>query len=94
MPRAEVQKEFAVIRASLSRAVESADPHEWPKFVRTTIRRIEMVMERLETVPAQIGQKGGTKTPERRRGYVRQIAVMRKIRAGGRPKRQSTSNHI
>jgi hypothetical protein len=49
MSRAEVQKELAVIRASLSRAVESGDPHEWPKFVRTTIRRIEMVMERLDT---------------------------------------------
>ena len=94
MPRAEVQKELAIIRASLSRAVESADPHEWPKFVRTTIRRIEMVMERLDTAPAQIGQKGGTKTPERRTGYVRQIAVMRKFRAGGRPKKQSTSNQI
>jgi hypothetical protein len=68
MPRAEVQKELAVIRASLSRAVESADPHEWPKFVRTTIRRIEMVMERLDTAPARIGLKGGTKTPERRTG--------------------------
>ena len=71
MPRAEVQKELAVIRASLSRAVESADPHEWPKFVRTTIRRIEMVMERLDTAPARIGLKGGTKTPERRTGFRR-----------------------
>ena len=65
MPRAKVQKELAVIRASLSRAVESADPHEWPNFVRTTIRRIEMVMDRLDTAPARIGPKRGTKTPER-----------------------------
>ena len=63
MPRAEVQKELAVIRASLSRAVESADPHEWPKFVRTTIRRIEMVMDRLDTAPAQIGLKRGQRLP-------------------------------
>jgi hypothetical protein len=65
MPKAKVQKELAVIRASLSRAVESAAPHEWPKFVRTTIRRIEMVMDRLDTAPTQIGLKRGTKTPER-----------------------------
>jgi hypothetical protein len=65
MPRAKIQKELAVIRASLSRAVESADPHEWPKFVRTTIRRIEMVMDRLDTAPAQSGLKRGTKTPGR-----------------------------
>jgi hypothetical protein len=65
MSRAEVQKELAVIRASLSRAVESADPHEWPEFVRTTIRRIEMVMDRLDTAPAQIGLKRRTRTPER-----------------------------
>jgi hypothetical protein len=65
MPGAEVQKELAVIRASLSRAVESADPHEWPRFVRTTIRRIEMVMDRLDTAPAQSGLKRATRTPER-----------------------------
>ena len=93
MPRAEVQKELAVIRASLSRAVESADPHEWPKFVRTTIRRIEMVIERLDTASGQIGRKSGTNTRERRTGYARQIAVVRKIKAGG-PKKQSTSNQM
>ena len=94
MPRAEVQKELAVIRDSFSRAVESVDAHEWPKFVRTTIRRIEMVMDRLDTAPAPIGLKDGTKTPERRTGYFRQIAFMRKIRAGGRPNKQSKSNKI
>src|SRR5258708_3113015 len=53
------QKELAALRASLSRAVESADPQEWPKIVRSTIRRIDTVIERLDQAPAQIGKKGG-----------------------------------
>jgi hypothetical protein len=49
------QKELAAIRASLSQAIESADPQEWPKVVRKTVRRIQLVIERLDK--AQSGKK-------------------------------------
>jgi hypothetical protein len=44
----------------------------------------------LHAAPAKIGKKGGTKTAERGPDYFRQIAAMRKTRAGGRPKKQVT----
>lgn len=41
------------------------------------------------TPAAELGKRGGLKTAERRPDYYRQIAVKRKTRAGGRPKKQS-----
>jgi hypothetical protein len=86
VPKKKAQDELDAIRASLSRAVESADPQEWPKIVRNTIRRIELVIERLDKAPAQIGKKGGLVTAKRGSDYFRQLAAMRKTKAGGRPK--------
>jgi len=40
--------------------------------------------------PAEFGRRGGQKTAERGPEYFRQIAAMRKTRAGGRPRKEST----
>ena len=66
IPTDKAQKELAAIRASLSRAVQSTDPKEWPDVVLKTIKRIDTVIESLERAPSKIGKKGGTKTAERR----------------------------
>jgi hypothetical protein len=73
------QKELAAIRASLARAVESADDQEWPKIVRNVILRIERAIYRPDGTPAQIGKKSG----------LRKIVAMRKTRGGGSTRKYS-----
>jgi hypothetical protein len=51
--------------------------------------RLEQAMLTLSMNPASLlGAIGGRKTAERGPDYFREIAAMRKTRAGGRPKRQ------
>ena len=40
--------------------------------------------------PAEFGRRGGQKTAERGPDYFRKIAAMRKTRAGGRPRKETT----
>lgn len=82
------QRELSAIRASLFRANNAPNHEECREIIRKTIRRVELLAERLSKVPAEIGRKGGTKTAERGPEYFRQIAAMRKTRGGGRPKKQ------
>ncbi len=81
------QEELAAIRVTLSRAIASADPEEWQEIVRKTIRRIDKIVERLDSAPAELGSKGGKKTAERGSEWFRQLSAMRTTRAGGRPKK-------
>ena len=82
------QRELSAIRTALFRAGDAPTHEECREIVSKTIRRVELLAERLAKVPAEIGKKGGTKTAERGPDYFRQIAAMRKTKAGGRPKKQ------
>jgi hypothetical protein len=82
------QKELSAICTSLFRAVDTPNHEECREIVQKTIRRIKLLAERLAKAPSEIGKKGGTKTAERGPEYFRQIAAMRKTKAGGRPKKQ------
>jgi hypothetical protein len=90
IPTANGQKELAAIRASLARAVESADDQEWPKIVRNVILRIERAINRPDRTSAQIGKKSGLVTAERGSEYVRKIVAMRKTRSGSTRKDSRT----
>lgn len=62
-------QELARISESLAKAVRSTEPQEWRQIVRKTIRRIDDVIERLETAHAT-GRKSKkpltqTKTPRK-----------------------------
>ena len=65
------QKELAAIRASLARAVESANTQEWPKIVRNIILRIERLI--LRQAPAHTGKRSGLVTAERGPEYFRKM---------------------
>lgn len=51
------QRELAAIRALLSTALESSDPQEWPSVVRKTIRRIEIITNRLVKTRPRLNKK-------------------------------------
>jgi hypothetical protein len=80
------KQELARISKSLSLSLHSTEPEEWQSVVEKIIRRIDDVIQLLEQAPVEMGKKGGQKTAERGPEYFRQIAAMRTIRAGGRPK--------
>ena len=67
------------------------DPH--PSIIRSRelLNAAWRLAKDLATVnPAvALGAKGGTKTAERGPEYFKQIAAMRKTKAGGRPKKAS-----
>ena len=91
IPTANAQEELAAIRASLARAVESANTQEWPKIVRNIILRVERVINRPDGTPAQIGcKKSGLVTAERGSEYFRKIVAMRKTRSGSTRKDSRT----
>jgi len=56
-PPPNAQWELAAIRALLSSALESTDPQEWPRVVRKTIRRIEIITNRLVKTPPRLNKK-------------------------------------
>ena len=80
IPTDNAHEELAAIRASLARAVESANTQEWPKIVRNIILRVERVINRPDGTPAQIGKKSG----------LRKIVAMRKTRGGSTRKDSRT----
>ena len=56
-PPPNAQRELAAIRALLSSGLESSDPQEWPRVVRKTIRRIEIMTNRLVKTPPRFNKK-------------------------------------
>jgi hypothetical protein len=74
------------IRNMLHDAISAETPAQKDSITQKAIRRLDSLAKRVD--PARFGQKGGTKTAERGPDYFRQIAAMRKTRAGGRPKKQ------
>ncbi len=54
IPTDNAQEELAAIRASLARAIESANTQEWPKIVRNIGLRIERVIHRPDRAPAKV----------------------------------------
>ena len=57
------------------------------------IAKAILLLEKLKAGidPVEMGRKGGKKTAERGPEYFRQLAAMRKTRAGGRPKSDQSS---
>lgn len=80
----------AAIR-NLAMEARSADTYEKrDPIINKLIKRIDSLAKRID--PVRFGRKGGTKTAERGPDYFRQIAAMRKTKAGGRPKKQPASD--
>ena len=90
IPTDNAQEELAAIRASLDRAVESANAQEWPKIVRNIILRLERVINCPDRAPAQIGKKSRLVTAARGSEYFRKIVAMRKTRSGSTRKDSRT----
>jgi hypothetical protein len=61
-----------------------AESQQQPNVVKA-IRLLEKLKARID--PVEMGRKGGQKTAERGAEYFRQLAAMRKTRAGGRPRK-------
>ena len=84
---AKTQREIATVLALLQAASEANDLTACKQSVVAAIKRLKRHGERLERNASKLGAKGGKKTAERGPDYFRQIAAMRKTRAGGRPKK-------
>jgi hypothetical protein len=81
------QQELSAIQTSLGRAIAEPNHEASREIVRRVIRRVELLAQRLAKAPVALGRKGGKKTAERGPEYFKQIAAMRKTRAGGRPRK-------
>jgi hypothetical protein len=67
-----------------------SEPHPSIASARESLNAARALSKHLaqrEPDAAALGAKGGTKTAERGPEYFKQIAAMRKKRAGGRPKK-------
>jgi hypothetical protein len=80
---------FARLSDVLRRAQETPTLEECRALVADALSRAEKLSKAVSTAPIKRGRKGGTKTAERGPEYFRQIAAMRKTRAGGRPRKST-----
>jgi hypothetical protein len=83
---------FAKLSDSLRRALEAVTIEESRIILADAIQQAERIAKAVTTAPIKRGRKGGTRTAERGPDYFRQIAAMRKTRAGGRPKKSTQKN--
>jgi hypothetical protein len=79
---------FAKLSAVLHQAQEASTIEQSRELIAEAIQRTERLSKAVLTAAVKRGRKGGSKTAERGPDYFRQIAAMRKTRAGGRPKKQ------
>jgi hypothetical protein len=79
------QAELAKICRGLTEAI-TAEPGECRDIIGEVIKRVERLSESIASAPAKLGSKGGRETAKRGSEYFRQLAAMRKTKAGGRPK--------
>jgi len=79
---------FSKLSAVLHQAQEATTLDQSRDLIAEAIQRTERLAKAIATAPVKRGRKGGLTTAERGPDYFRQIAAMRKTRAGGRPKKQ------
>jgi hypothetical protein len=85
------QAELTKICDSLREAL-IAQPEECKRIITQTLKRTERLSESIASAPAKLGSKGGLQTAKRGSEYFRQLAAMRKTKAGGRPKVDKPAN--
>ena len=83
------QAEVATICDSLRQAIAAPSIEATRQVLTDTLRRAERLAQSLADAPAKMGRKGGQTTAKRGPEYFRQIAAMRKVKAGGRPRKQA-----
>jgi hypothetical protein len=79
---------FEKLANCLRQAQEAGTLDESRALIAEALQRVERLSKAVITAAVKRGRKGGSKTAERGPDYYRQIAAMRKTRAGGRPKKQ------
>lgn len=77
---------ITAIRNLMNDARRAETHEERDQSISKAIKRLDNLAKRID--PARFGQKGGTKTAERGPEYFRQIAAMRKVKGGGRPRKE------
>ena len=80
---------FAKLSDQLRRALEAPALEECRALIADALTRAEKLAKVVLTAPVKRGRKGGATTAKRGPEYFRQIAAMRKTRAGGRPRKQA-----
>lgn len=83
---------FSKLSACLNRALSAHSLEDSRLAITEAIERTERLAKSVTTAAVKRGRKGGTKTAERGPDYYRQIAAMRKTKAGGRPKKHPEQN--
>ena len=83
---------FAALRKLIVEARTAEIYERREQITDKALRQLDGIEKILMTAMQERGRKGGTKTAERGPEYFRQIAAMRKTRAGGRPKKQAASD--
>jgi molybdenum-dependent DNA-binding transcriptional regulator ModE len=80
---------FEKLSNCLHQAQEAPTLEQSRTLIVEALQRLERLSKAVLTAAEKRGRKGGTKTAERGPDYFRQIAAMRKTRAGGRPRKQA-----
>jgi hypothetical protein len=80
-------RNLQAVRRFINQAIATDSPQERQKALETAVRYVDRLIVRTEQAPSVLGAMGGQKTAERGPDYYRQIAAMRKTRAGGRPRK-------
>jgi hypothetical protein len=83
------QAETAAICDSLRQAIAAPSIEASRQILTDTLRRADRLAQSLADAPTKMGRKGGQTTAKRGPEYFRQIAAMRKVKAGGRPRKQA-----
>ncbi len=65
---------------------DAASPTDRARLAEKILASLDSLHTRLD--PVEFGRRGGQKTAERGSEYFRNIAAMRKTKAGGRPRKQ------
>ncbi|HLK18091.1 MAG TPA: hypothetical protein VKT81_04010 [Bryobacteraceae bacterium] len=78
---------FDKLSHCLHQAQEAPTLEQSRTLIAEALQRVERIAKAVLTAAEKRGRKGGTKTAQRGPDYFRQIAAMRKVRAGGRPRK-------
>jgi hypothetical protein len=79
---------FTRLSDELRRALDATTLEDCRTLVTAALARADKLAKAVLTAPVKRGRKGGATTAKRGPEYFRQIAAMRKTRAGGRPRKQ------
>ena len=88
----EAKEILSPLRRPSGKGLSGADAQRAWFLIDKADAHLQGLVGYISMMPTELGRKGGRKTAERGSEYFRQLAAMRKTKAGGRPKAEKPAS--